>query len=322
MKKHIIIAFALIFVLCTLFAGCSAKSSVPHNGASYEAKNDYGYLSDYESPMSTQAPSSQSGDDVLAGRKIIRNAELTVQTLDFDSFINGAIEKINSLGGYIESNSVDGNSYSSGRSMRSARLVARIPAEKLDEFLSVIDGLGNVTSRREGLSDVTDTYVDIEARIASLRTEYDTLLGLLEKAETLDEILKLQDRLTDVRYELESYEARIRSYDSQIAFSKVSMSISEVERETPVEEETFGQEVSRRFRESLEDVGEGFRDFAAWLIGNLPMILVWLVLLVALPLIIVLICVKSAKKRAEKRRLERERALENKTASAQPERRE
>ena len=74
----------------------------------------------------------------------------------------------------------------------------------------------------------------------------------------------LQDRLTDVRYEMESYESRLRSYDSLIDFSTVTLNISEVERETRTEDETFGQEISRRFRESLEDVGDSARSFAIW----------------------------------------------------------
>ncbi len=266
---------------------------------SNEASFNYG-----GSDLALSAPevsTSHQQTDILKGRKIIRDAQLEVQSLDFDAFLAGVTQRINELGGYVESNSVTGQSYTSGKSMRSARLVARIPAEKLDEFLTAVDGMGNVISREEGLSDVTDTYVDIEARLASLRTEYDTLLGLLEKAESLEDIITLQDRLTDVRYQLESYEARLRSYDSQIAFSTVSMSIREVERETPVEEESFGEEVRRRFGESLEDVGDGARSFAAWFLGELPQIFVWLMLLVVLPLVIVLICVKSAKRRAAKR---------------------
>ena len=230
------------------------------------------------------------------------------------------IERVNALGGYIEKNSIDGNDYNSSFTrMRSASTVVRIPAEKLDGFLSAVDELGNVTQREENLSDVTESYIDMEAKLASLQTEYDALLELLSKADSLDVILRLQDRLSDVRYEMESYEARLRSYDNKIEFSTVSLNIYEVARETQVEEETFGEEVSRRFHESLEDVGEGFTDFAKWFIGNLPHIVVTLAFLM-LPLVIVLICTRKSRKR--RRAAKKARREETKPAPVPEDRKE
>ena len=317
MKRTFLIVFAAIAAACLLLGGCSAKNSGASN---YMPNYDYaleGDLAPADRDNVLPDPSGTKPTDVLVNRKIVRNASLRVETLEFDKLLETLTGRTAELGGYIESNSVSGRGYYQSKALRTAELVLRIPADKLDTFLNDVDGACNVLSRNENVSDITDTYVDTEARLSSLRTEYDTLLDLLARAETLDEIIMLQDRLSQVRYEIESYEARIRSYDSLVSFSTVRIDVSEVERETVVEPETFGQEISRRFSESLESVGNGFRDFAVWFIGNLPELLVLLFFLVALPLIIVLICVKSAKKRAAKRRQAAEAKKAQESAAAE-----
>ena len=302
----------LILIMTALKSGCSKPEQADYAS---EPAFDHGAedsIASYQGGVfGTNSPSEvgdYSADNPFAGsRKYIRNAELAVQTLEFDSFISDVVSRMKELGGYIESNVTGKSGYNyyyyegSGSQNRKAEMVLRIPAEHLDEFLETVNGLGVVISRNETAADVTENYTDVEAKLASLNTEYDSLLKLLEKAETLNDIITLQDRLTNVRYEIEKCEKSLRSYDAQIAYSKVSLTVYEVERAAQVEEETFGQEVSRRFRESLEDVGEGFKDFAAWFIGDLPRIIIWLMFLVVIPLVIVLIIVKSVKRKNARR---------------------
>lgn len=304
MKRTVSILLISILAFSLVLAGCSKAESSSYSPA---PAYDSAVGSEREAELSNGSGASDGnvsdpiGQTMPEGRKIIRNARISAETLEFDAFLEAVTQKAVSLGGYVQSNNIRNRSMSARNEMRSADVVFRIPAEKLDEFLSSVDGLGNVTSRVEDTNDVTESYIDVEARLSSLRTEYDTLLDLLSKAENLDEIILLQDRLSSVRYEIESYEARKRSYDSQIAYSTVALNVAEVERETVVTKEGFGQEVSRKFRESLEDVAEGFRDFGVGFIGNLPEILVILFIFVGLPLIIVLSIIKSARKRKRKK---------------------
>ena len=304
MKRFSIATLIFIIIGCLLAVGCSKAASPAHepyydshNSISTDAKAEYGYN---EAPGDAINNTENSKTGVLSGRKVIRDAELTVQSTDFDAFTNAVLAKTKELGGYIQTNRVNNRGYSYGTGTRYAEMVLRIPADALDEFLNAVDGLGNIIERNEDLDDVTETYVDMEARLASLRTEYNTLLDLLSKAESLDDIITLQDRLADVRGDIEAYEARIRSYDNLIEYSTVKMHVNEVERETNVEEESFGQEVSRRFRESLEDVGNGFTRFAAWFIGNLPVILIVLIIFIGIPVLIAVLIIKSSKKRKAK----------------------
>ena len=308
MKRIIPIALALL-LLCAVF-GCSGKaasqkdsyyeySSSAYVDAEYameapaEAMNDsYGFREESKSETAT-APA-------LSNRKIIRNANMTVETLAFDTFVDQLTAFIGSFGGYVESSSIGNRGYRNGQQLRYARYTIRIPADQLDTFLNTVSDLGNVTELNTGLKDVTTSYVDSEKHLESLRIEQQALLDILAKAETVEDIITVQDRLTYVRYEIESYEAILRTYDDQIALSSVSLTVNEVERETPVEKETFGQEVSRRFNESLSDIGDSCKNFAAGFLGNSPIIFVTILILGTIVLVVVLI-IRGVKKRYAKK---------------------
>ena len=209
------------------------------------------------------------------------------------------------MGGYVESSSINGNSYNKNR-MRSADVTARVPAEQLDAFCDQVSELGNVTYKNLYTRDVTLTYVDLESHVKALRTEQQTLMALLEKAETVEDIITIQSRLSEVLYEIESYESTLRTFDDQIAYSSVHLNVKEVQRETTVEKETASQEIARRFKENWEDVKEGAQRFGIDFVSGLPVILVWVIILGGIAFIIVLI-VKGGPKRKAKR--ERRKAL-------------
>lgn len=314
MKRIIPIALVLL-LLCTAI-GCSSKSAAredsyyANSSSAYYADTDAAYAMEEpaEAPMeaaygyTNEAKTSASQSPALNNRKIIRNADLSVETLSFDTFLNELASSVGSFGGYVESSSIgDRGYYRNGQKLRYARYTIRIPADQLDAFLNIVSDLGNVTSLNTGLKDVTTNYVDSEKHLESLRVEQQALLEILAKAETIEDIITVQDRLTYVRYQIESYEAILRTYDDQVALSSVNLTVNEVEKETPVEKETFGQEVARRFSESLENVGNGFKSIAAWFLGNAPELIVVLLFFGAQALIIVLI-IKGAKKRAAKKR--------------------
>ena len=309
---------SLFLALCLVLMGCSRKAEnrsyapEPAYDAVYEAEApaamaDEAYYGEAKASgkVSTAATAVQENGDssnltgAAAGRKIIKNGNLTIQTREFEEFMEGLNQAILALGGYVESSSIHGNSYGKN-SMRSADITVRIPAENLDAFCSQVSDIGNVTYKNLYTRDVTLTYVDLESHVKALRTEQQTLLDLLEKAQSVEDIITIQRRLSEVLYEIESYESTLRTFDDQITYSSVHLNIQEVQRETTVEKETAGQEISRRFRENWEDVKEGFARFGINFVSDLPVILVWVIILGGIAFIIVRI-VKGGPKRRAKR---------------------
>lgn len=311
MKRIIPIALILL-LLCAVF-GCAGKSAARESDGYYpNSAGAYYYDDAYEQSAPIEVADANYGftneskttantSPALANRKIIRNADMTVETLSFDTFLEKLSASVGSFGGYVESSSIGDRGYRNGQKLRFAHYTVRVPADRLDAFLNAVSDLGNVTALNTGLKDVTTSYVDSEKHLESLRIEQQALLEILAKAETVEDIITVQDRLTHVRYEIESYEAILRTYDDQIALSSVTLTINEVEKETPIEKETFGQEVSRRFKESLTDIGDSCKSFAAGFLGNSPIIVVTVLILGAIVLVVILI-IKGVKKHYAKKR--------------------
>ncbi len=101
-------------------------------------------------------------------------------------------------------------------------------------FLSQVAENGNITSRSEQETDVTLDYVDLDSHKAVLLAEQERLLSFLEQAETVEEMIMLESRLSEVRYQIESMERQLRTYDNQVEYSTVYLSITEVVELTPV----------------------------------------------------------------------------------------
>ena len=226
-------------------------------------------------------------DSVAAtSQKLIKTVSLSMETKEFDPLLENIRSKVEELGGYIESSEISGSSYYSVQENRYAWLTLRIPADKLEGFVTVVSELGNVTSKNESVEDITLQYVDVEGRKQALETEQARLLELLERAETMEDIIAIESRLSEVRYELQSYGSTLRTYDNQVNYSTVSIRISEVERVTPViEKRTFLEEIQYRLSDNLYDIGQGIRNFVIWFISSLPYLIIWAAVIAVLVLV-------------------------------------
>ena len=208
MKKMTAILVTLC-MLAALLAGCGGASKSTQafdaaapaeaaNGAYYDmesAKSEDGGLTGDTATDSTVLPE---------GRKWIITVNMSAETEDLDSLMATLNGKISGLGGYVEDqDSYNGSMYSSRR-YRSASLTVRIPAERVDEFTEEMSGIANVVSTNLSREDITLSYVATESRVKALQTEEARLLELMEQAETMADLLEIESRLTDVRYELEN----------------------------------------------------------------------------------------------------------------------
>lgn len=233
-------------------------------------------------------------------RKLIRNVDMNVETEEFDALLQNVQNRITSLGGYVENSEIyNGSGYYDGySSMRSANLTARIPAEKLDEFLSLVSEMSNVTRKNESVTDVTLQYVDMQSHKQALQAEQTRLLELMEQAESIEDIISLESRLSEVRYQIESMESQLRTFDNQVSYSTVELYIEEVETYTPIEEPGRLQKMTEGFVDSLQGVGNGFLDFCIGFVIALPYLLVWAIVIVIIVLIVRLL-IKRGKKKQE-----------------------
>ncbi|MCR5733209.1 MAG: DUF4349 domain-containing protein [Lachnospiraceae bacterium] len=331
MKKRFLPVISLILLSLMVAACGSSKSSDAGSGNYKEAPrayaDDYDYApemamatEDYEayedydtsdvytqgSAVITDDPGAQAeitGSDTPVtdtSRKLIKTVNLSIETEEFDELIENINTKVERLGGYIESSYVGGRSYGSTQT-RSASITARIPAIKLDEFTTSVTENSNVLSKNDSTEDVTLNYVDMQAKVESLKTERERLNELLAQADDLEVILALEERLAEVRYEIESYESRLRVMDNQVTYSTVYLDIEEVTKYTPTvtHERTLGERMGEAFADSLEAMSELLKDLAVWLVGALPFLLL-IAIIAGIILLIVMAASRGKKKKGLK----------------------
>ncbi|MBQ2973611.1 MAG: DUF4349 domain-containing protein [Clostridia bacterium] len=304
MKKRLF-AIALCMMLLMSFAACGAASDklaadtengsfIVEDGAelySADIGGDFKYSAQSSAAGGAEAPGEQKKTE----EKIIKTVDLSIQTKEYEAYIAALTANVTKLGGYVENSTNHMGSYYSVNSNRSSTYVVRIPADKLDEFLAGAEEKGKITRKTENQENVTLEYVDLESRINAYKTERTTLTGLLEKAESLEDVLSIQERLSEVNYQIETFTAQMRVLENRIGYSTVTLNIDEVERVTE-EKPTLGSRIKNTFLDNLDDLVEGLGDFVVNFIGGLPIILPVAAVIVAA----ILILRKIIKKRKHK----------------------
>ena len=285
MKNKLLIVLA--FVLClVLLCGCGASSpmdyiqgSIDSNNKGFIAEDGFsaeGFYGNPEAPAT--APDASVG--VLDARKLIKTVYLTIQTKYFEDYVETVKTTVAEFNGYIEKSDI--SSYKSYD--RRAEYTIRIPSDRLDAFTSHISANGVVVSTTSSQDDVTLTYVDMEAHVKALKVQEESLLRLLSQAETVEDIISIEDRLSYVRYEIDSYESQLRTYDSLINYSTVYLDIEEVEREEPVTEpETVWGRIGKNLKNAVYHIWQFLKNLFVFLISALPYIA--LITVTALPVL-------------------------------------
>lgn len=256
-----------------------------------------------EESKGEEAPSEVNGTNskqVSTGRKLIKTVDLRLETLTYDetiAYIQSSVEK---AGGYIETLSVEGDSLYYKSSRRYANMQVRIPKDKTNSFLAGLDENTTVCEKSETTEDVTLQYVDVESHKAALEVEQERLMAILKKAETVADIIEIENRLSQVRYEIGQYESRLRVYDNLVDYTTIQIDVQEVERITEQPEEGAFARMIQGFKDSVVDVGEGIREFFIGFVISIPYLLVYGVILFG----VVLVIKKIRKRRRDKKQKE------------------
>lgn len=211
-------------------------------------------------------------------RKIIVKARYDIETTDLEKTAESYTKLINELGGYIE--------YSSIRK-KGADFIFRVPVEKLDTFVDFAKESGKVTYSSQQGKDVTIEYYDTQSELNALKVQEERLLDLLEVAESLDDILKLEEQLGTIRTRIEKLTTRLNELDNLVSFATIEVSLEEVDSI----ETGFGSLLKKTFKSSIS--------FALNLMKYSVVVLVWLLPYIIPVAIIIAIVVLVRKKKSK-----------------------
>ena len=253
-----------------------------------------------------QTSETPAPDDSVADytAKIIYTA--SVETTEFDKAIAALEKQVQAIGGFVENSNVTGDTrYNSDGSTsivnRWAYYTVRIPCEQFEAFLHETAGFGNVISTSRDAQNVTSAYTDYEARLSSLNTQEERLLDMLAKSEDVETLIALEQRLSDVRYEIESIERSLRNYDMQIKYSTVDLDLREVEIYTPTVSirRTFGEKLSDSLSDGWHGFTRGLQDIILGLASALPALVI-----LAVIVIVVIVLIRKGQKKRKARKAE------------------
>ena len=272
MKKSLSVLLVLMLILGML-TGCGASSKEAMTEAAAPQAAPAATEAVMEEALYDEAGSgiSSPATAMPENQKLIRTVYMDAQTTSMDGVMTWLESRVAELGGYFEQKSIRrSGSRDDGSYYRYADMTIRIPAQSLDGFLAQVGENAVITSNREETENVTLTYVSTKSRVEALETEQKRLLELLENAETMEDLLTIEARLTDVRWELENYASQLRVLDNQVDYSTVYLTISEVDKPKVVEERTVWQKIGGGFMDNAGDMWDGLVNFFIWVLTAIP----------------------------------------------------
>lgn len=274
--------------------------AAPQSSGSSSSK-DESYDSDSVENTSSDNSSSSQKEKEDYSQKLVKKYYYSFETKTFDESINEITKKVKECGGYIESSDCQGSSN------RQAGYTLRIPADKVEEFLNDTSAIGEIMRRSENVDDISNSYYDTKTHIETLETQYKRLLELMEKATKLEDIITLENEITDIEYQLNSYKSNLKLYDNQVDYATIDIDIYEVTEISVTEEDTYWQKIGKGFISGLSAVGTFFKGLFYVLVVCAPALAVIAIVVV----IIVIVIKKIIKKSQKKARLKTENNIQN-----------
>ena len=157
-----------------------------------------------------------------AGRKVIATASITIEVQDVGAAISRVRSAAEGLGGFVEQLSSSGGDPDKAR----ATITIRVPEPEFFTALERLERLGKVTGRNVGSQDVSEQFIDLEARLKSARRQEESFLGLLARAQNVTEILTIERELARVRGEIERLQGQLNFLQRRVALATISVTLA------------------------------------------------------------------------------------------------
>lgn len=267
-KRILPLALLLAAALTACSGGNSATmAAAPSAAAEYKGEMDRPEEPAADMALSTTLRAAGAAAGAYADAKLIQRADYEVQTTDYPAAETALEALVERCGGYFEYQETSGGGYYESAARRWGSFTIRVPKEQYDTFTGSVGGVGHVVSQSGSAEDVGQTYYDIELRLQTQRTKQERLLALLEKAATMEDIISLENALSETEYQIEQYTSDLKRYDSLIDFATIELRLTEVARisDEPGEVAPLGTRVASAFGEGLHSFGDGLGNLTVWL---------------------------------------------------------
>ncbi len=299
MKRRMLIMTAAIILPVVLMAGCGASSgssmSVDTNssgaamedaavtqgiGSSYSYDYD-DYESENETPAAEDAGLFENAQQDIS-QKLVYTGSLSIETLDYAATMSNLRSRIKEYGGFIENEyewDSDTSWYMDDTSSTGTMhmdMTVRVPSQKYEEFINTIEGEEKITSKNSQVENITKSYYETAALLESSRIQEERLLDMMENAYSIEDMIAIEARLTEVQKEINVYKSQLAVMDTNVSYSTVTLSVEEVRRYTEVKNTfKFTDRLSNTVRESWESFWNILEWLLFFIIRLIPIVLIF-----------------------------------------------
>lgn len=267
------------------------------NEAFYTSRTDTvleesGSMSPASPVVAVQQPGAEQPAPVQ--RKIIYNAGLSIVVTNLETAKQEIKKLVDASGGYLAQFS---EQRTTGDRL-SGRWVVRVPSSAFDQFLEDAQDLGTPESQHIETNEVTDQFVDLDARLSALRRVEEEMLEVMEKSSgNVADVLQARKQLGDVRVEIERIEGQLRKLTDLVAMSTVTIDAREDANYTPPQAPTFAEQIAQTFGGSLTTLQAAGRGLVLAAVALIPWLITLLVIF-GLPLLVLIAVVRRRQPRS------------------------
>lgn len=273
-------------VLAVLLAGCGSSAYQANYTDEKAAEPGAGaYDGDYETGTSSASDSLIDPETAAEKEeKLVYRADLRIETRKYEETVGKLRETVKQYKGFF----VYENEYESGYSWKYEKqngtmhlnVTVRIPAKDFQAFLDSMDSVGRVISRNTSADNITKQYNDTTIQIEALQKQEARLLEMMDKAETIEDMILVEKRLTEVQTDLNLLMTRRDNMDTDVAYSTITLDIDEVKEYTEVHEDFGGRLVQgfadgwKSFLNVIEDTAVGVLYLSPYILLVLACVLI------------------------------------------------
>ncbi len=167
------------------------------------------------------APPSQTGGNATIDKKIIKTAYINIEVESIAAIRKVIDTTIKTFNGYVVSENMQNT-----ESQLSSNINIKVPAQQFDKMLAKLASIAKkVDYQNIETQDVTEEYIDVETRLSNSRKVEQSYIKLLQKAKTIEDILKIEQKLGEIRTEIESTQGRLKYLNNQVSYSTINLSV-------------------------------------------------------------------------------------------------